>query len=306
RLNQLQRWRDLGEMSVISHQIADEIDAEGYDIVFANTCTFTSIPSLLQFLRTPSVFYLHEPFGRTYVRQVERPYRKSNRIRKLLDGIDPLIWLYNRRLDTIQYKSVWNTKTLLANSLFTQKQMKIAFNVETSVSHYGVDTDGFYPMPNVSKKNYLLSVGELTPRKGFDFLVESLAQLPPAQRLELRLACNWVDCFERDYVQNLASQRGVELKILTNLNTKELCLQYNQAQLCIYSPVLEPFGLVPLESMACGTPVVGVREGGVRETVVDGHTGLLTSRDPAEFAAAIVRLLDNPSLAAQMGRQGSA
>jgi len=56
--------------------------------------------------------------------------------------------------------------------------------------------------------------------------------------------------------------------------------------------------------MACGTPVVGVREGGVRETVVHGETGLLVERDPRLFADAVSSLLRDPERRDDMGRQG--
>jgi glycosyltransferase involved in cell wall biosynthesis len=83
-----------------------------------------------------------------------------------------------------------------------------------------------------------------------------------------------------------------------------LAIEYNKARLCVYAPVKEPFGLVPLEAMACGTPVVGVREGGVSESVRHGETGLLTERDPRQFAEAIISLLNDPERRTQCGCQG--
>jgi glycosyltransferase involved in cell wall biosynthesis len=56
--------------------------------------------------------------------------------------------------------------------------------------------------------------------------------------------------------------------------------------------------------MACGTLVIGVAEGGVRETIRHGETGLLTDRDPKQFADALLKLLADPSLAAELGRRG--
>jgi glycosyltransferase involved in cell wall biosynthesis len=67
---------------------------------------------------------------------------------------------------------------------------------------------------------------------------------------------------------------------------------------------LEPFGLVPLEAMSCGTPVVGVREGGVQESIIHEHTGLLVKRDPEKFALAVQRLLSDKDLADEYGRNG--
>jgi glycosyltransferase involved in cell wall biosynthesis len=58
--------------------------------------------------------------------------------------------------------------------------------------------------------------------------------------------------------------------------------------------------------MACGTPVIAVREGGVRETVLDGETGFLVDRDVAAFAEATKELLTDPGQSAYMGRKGRA
>ena len=80
----------------------------------------------------------------------------------------------------------------------------------------------------------------------------------------------------------------------------------NSAMVTLYAPIMEPFGFVPLESMACGTPVVGVREAGVRESVADGASGLLVDRELAEFARAVEALLSDPDRAAGMGRRGRA
>lgn len=304
RLNQYQRWRDLGELMQIGQRIASEIDAGGYEVVFAHTCLYTFIPTVLEFVDTPAIYYLHEPFGRKFIRQIQRPYSKPNQWRDTLNRFDPLIALYNHRLNTIQLQSSHRAKRLLANSRFTQEQIEVAFGLEAPVCYYGVDGEEFHPVPGIREEGFVLSVGELSPRKGFDFIVKSLGAIPPANRPGLKLACNAVRPEEREYVERLAEQYGVKLEILLHLKTDELRLEYNKAQLCVYAPVLEPFGLVPLEAMSCGTPVVGVREGGVQESIVHEQTGLLVERDPVCFGAAVQQLLSNPALAAEYGRNG--
>jgi glycosyltransferase involved in cell wall biosynthesis len=59
----------------------------------------------------------------------------------------------------------------------------------------------------------------------------------------------------------------------------------------LYAPRLEPFGYAPLEANACGTPVIAVAEGGVRETIQDGVNGILVEHASASMAAAIERLM---------------
>jgi glycosyltransferase involved in cell wall biosynthesis len=151
---------------------------------------------------------------------------------------------------------------LLANSRFTQDCIQTAYGVQAPVCYYGVDYDSFYPIDTIHKEAFILSVGEMSPRKGFDFLVESLGRIPSNERPPLKLACNSVIPQEQAYIEGLAVQYGVDLQVLTNLDTDELRNLYNRASICAYSPVLEPFGLVPLEAMACETPVVGVRTRG--------------------------------------------
>ena len=93
---------------------------------------------------------------------------------------------------------------------------------------------------------------------------------------------------------------------MSQVSEAELVAYYNRAMVVAFVPYLEPFGLVPLEAMACGTPVIGVREGGVRETVSDGQSGLLIDRDPRAFAAALGRILDDQAFAGRLGIQARA
>jgi len=93
----------------------------------------------------------------------------------------------------------------------------------------------------------------------------------------------------------------VKLKIMHLVSDEELVLLYNKSKLLVYTPYMEPFGLVPLESMSCGTPVVAVREGGVSETVINGKTGILTERDVMIFANEVKTLLNDKERILKMG-----
>jgi glycosyltransferase involved in cell wall biosynthesis len=153
-----------------------------------------------------------------------------------------------------------------------------------------VDIDQFKPL-SLKKQRMVLSVGSLTPLKGFDFLIQALAEIPSDERPRLVIASNFQNQPEKMYLSGLARDKGVNIEMMARIDDNKLVELYNQALLTLYAPVREPFGLVPLESMACGTPVIGVREGGIQETILHEHTGLLVERDRQKFASAIQILI---------------
>jgi len=207
-----------------------------------------------------------------------------------------------RRIDEANLRSA---SVVLVNSRFTARAVAHAYGVQTVVSYHGVDTTHFRPT-GVTKRDMVLSVGSLTPLKGFDFLVRAMAGVSADVRPALVIVSNFQNLEERGYVEQLAARLGVHLELRSAVDEQELVRLYNQARLVAYAPVAEPFGLVPLEAMACGTPVVGVNEGGIGESVVDGLNGLLVDRDAGRFAEAIRRLLQDSTTAAKLGAQGRA
>ena len=111
-----------------------------------------------------------------------------------------------------------------------------------------------------------------------------------------------IDIHVKNSLEQLAQKIGVDLRIESLVADDELVSLYNKAQLVLYAPYLEPFGLVPLEAMACGTPVVAVKEGGVRESVIHNKTGILTQRDEHMFGHAVIGLLSSAEKISDMSQ----
>ena len=305
RLNQVVRLLDLFRLDAVERNIARRVDEGGYDIAFAYPCQFENSPSILKHLGTvPGVFFLHEPLRKLYEEMPERPYDQSRTsMRNVLDIVDPFPAFYQAVLRRKDQQNLNSARQVLVNSNFTKENAKNIYGIEAKVNYFGVDAQFFHPNGR-AKENFVLSVGSLTPLKGFDFIVRSIGLIPSDERPRLVIASNFSNPPEQAYIQNLANESGVSLELQAGITDQKLVDLYNQAALTVYAPVREPFGLVAIESMACATPLVAVREGGIRETVVHGETGLLTSRDEGEFARAIRELMADPWRAAQMGRNG--
>jgi glycosyltransferase involved in cell wall biosynthesis len=89
------------------------------------------------------------------------------------------------------------------------------------------------------------------------------------------------------------------------LEDHDLVNLYNEAAVFACPSVYEPFGIINLEAMACETPVVATRVGGIKEVVVDEETGLLVPPgEPEKLGRAITRILEDPTTAAKMGKAG--
>jgi glycosyltransferase involved in cell wall biosynthesis len=300
RLNQFQRWSNLQRLDRLARHIAKVIDKNKYDIVLAHPCMWTQAPLVLRYLQTPTIYYCHEPPRNLYdLSPTNQGFKRD-----LLDYADPLIWLYHATARKFDRLAVQSATKVLVNSKFIQDQVNRFYGIDAAISYHGVDTDVFCPNSERDALPFILSVGAIQPHKGFDFLIESIGYIDRKVRLPLYLVGNMENPEYQGFLKAKARERGVDLSIEVRIDQETLVRRYNGATLVAYAPYNEPFGLVPLEAMSCCKPVVGVDEGGIRETVANGLTGILVERDPKKFGNAIQLLLENTGLADQYGMNG--
>jgi glycosyltransferase involved in cell wall biosynthesis len=145
----------------------------------------------------------------------------------------------------------------------------------------------------------ILSVGRLVERKGYADLVEALRLLPDAEAVIVGgpPAAQLGDDPVAQHLRQLAQERGVadRVRLTGAVPREEMPQWYRSADLVACPAWYEPFGLTPLESMACGVPVVAYAVGGFVDTVVDGVTGYLVApRDYRALAKTLRELLADP------------
>jgi D-inositol-3-phosphate glycosyltransferase len=181
----------------------------------------------------------------------------------------------------------------------------------------GVDLDLFSPMDKEFARRRLglrdaeriiLFVGRIEPLKGIDILISAAAQLHENENFAVLIVGG--DARAESQIaelRSLASRLGVDhhISFVGAVAHDKLPLYYNAADVCVVPSYYESFGLVAVESMACGTPVVASRVGGLTSTISDGETGyLIPWRCPEPFAERLELLLDNDELRASFGRAG--
>lgn len=287
-------------------RLARQIDQHHYDVAFVHHCQVVQSPYILRHLQTPSVYYCQEPPRRLYEPPLERRTRLTLKQRIQRRWYAPAYAIYQRIVKRDDYHNARAATLLLANSYYSRESLYRVYGINARVNYLAVDLDKFTYHDGLDRENLVMSVGRSYPEKGYAFLIQALAQIPETIRPRFLIVADMRDPDEERYFLQIAERQNVDVTITSAISSKELTALvdwYRKAKLLVYAPIMEPFGLAPLEAMACGLPVVAVKEGGVRESLVHEQTGLLTQRDPIEFAASVQRLLEQPDLREQYGRQ---
>ncbi len=177
----------------------------------------------------------------------------------------------------------------------------------------GVDLSVFRPLDQKTARDLLglngekilLYVGRVEPLKGLGLLVETAAQIDSEDGVRMMVVGGDANGGqEMDRVKQLAKDRDLEDQIdfVGQVDHTELPLYYNAADVCVVPSYYESFGLVALESMACGTPVVATRVGGLSTIIQHGRTGYLKPwRCPDAFANSVEMLISSEGLQQSMG-----
>jgi glycosyltransferase involved in cell wall biosynthesis len=186
----------------------------------------------------------------------------------------------------------------------------------------GFDPSEFWPIDKARARGalgigaggpVLLQLGRMVPRKGVDNVIRGLARLRRDRGIAARLLLVGGESEVPDpattpeigRLQGIADAEGVAdlVTFVGSRGRDVLRYYYAAADVFITTPWYEPFGITPLEAMACGTPVVGAEVGGIKATVVDGRTGFLVPpNDPAALADRLAMLLADPDLRRDFGR----
>lgn len=281
--------------------------ALSYDLVHAN---FFMSGMVAQQLKTS--------LGIPYV----MTFHALGRVRKLhqgaSDGFPP------QRMD-IEERLMCQAERIIAECPQDKEDMERLYDAPSSridIVPCGFDPSELWPEPSArpalglaEDEFVLLQLGRMVPRKGVDNVIRSIAVLRDRYRINARLLVVGGDAQQNDSETSpemkrlIAITRDLDLDaqvIFAGQQPREsLRYYYSAADAFITTPWYEPFGITPLEAMACGTPVIGSAVGGIKSTVVDGHTGyLVPAKDPEALAERLAFLHGHPQHARLLGNQG--
>ena len=281
---------------------AAEINQGGFDVLFANSCFYYGVPFISRYVNIPKVLYLGEPNRYLYEAMPEQiweaPQETSNKW-------SSNFWVYF-------FSNTWRTNKfrvyvreerrnfkafdkVLVNSYFSMESCKRAYGLLSEVCYLGVDNSLFKPVNTPNSKHYVVGLGGFYRHKNPELAIRSVGEVKQ-NRPKLLWIGNMVD--EKYWLEMVDLARSLDVTLeLKKMITDEQLVQLLSGAICmIYSSNLEPFGFAPLEANACGTPVIAVAEGGVRETIIHGKNGFLVNQKPKEIAQYLTQLIDNQEL----------
>lgn len=249
------------------------LDLSGYELIISSS------HCVAKGLRRPRsavhVCYCHSPMR--YAWSQADSYRRTMPLEGLALALfrDPL-----RRWDRNSSNGV---DLFAANSRNVARRIRLAYGREALVVYPPVDTDFYTPAP-VAREDFYLAVGALAPYKRMDQAVEGFAHLPD-RRLVVIGSGQMAAALRRSAPSNVT--------LLGWQSDEAVRDHYRRARAAVF-PGEEDFGIVPVEAMACGCPVIAYRGGGALETVIDAEGGLTSAtglcyspQTPEALAAAI-------------------
>jgi D-inositol-3-phosphate glycosyltransferase len=187
----------------------------------------------------------------------------------------------------------------------------------------GFDPEELWPMRERARRRLglapdqfvVLQLGRMVPRKGVDNVIESVAVLRDRHRIDARLLVvggetppgELHNSPELERLMALSAALGLQDRVdfVGQKARSELSIYYSAADVFVTTPWYEPFGITPLEAMACATPVVGAAVGGIKTTIQEGVTGyLVPPKQPRALAERLALLYRNPAYARELGAAG--
>jgi len=291
----------------------DEIETGKFDVIFANACTLFRTSPIGRLTNLPSVLYLQEPNRWLFEALPKLPWEFPNREPTLrLLSVSTWtskwrdlqrVWAARRQL-TEEIRNAKGFSRILVNSLFSRESVLRAYGLESDVCYLGIDSDRF-PLVNGRRERQMISVGYLYFGKGADRALKAIASIPKVQRPRLLWVGNGVDPQYLHDIKRIAQELEVDFVFKSDVDEPTLISYLQQSFAMIYTPRLEPFGYAPLEANLCGLPVIGIAEGGLRETIVDGVNGFLTpTEDPERLGNIVQQLMEDLSETEELRRRG--
>lgn len=271
------------------HVHRDMLATNSYDVLLANHSWITKSPHLLRYSKKPTIYLCHDVLSEYY----DAKFKKRRTIKsKIVD-------LLRLPIRTIDKQNVLNSSKLsiVANSLYEANFIKKVYKINPTVIYPGIDLKKFTPKTRTTTKKIakkILTVGSLNRQKNQLYLLKAINTLSNKEKKHLKITMVG-NGGEKQYVELLntyARKNGIDLCIKQNVSNKQLLKEYQNADIFSFTPISEPFGLVVLEAMATGLPLITITgNGGYQEILPTNCVIYSKGNSPKHYGKDIFKLI---------------
>lgn len=288
----------------------NEISNGNFDLLLVHPCQFFRTSPIGKNSKIPTITYLQEPYRELYEAWPNLPWAAPTEkfrpysLRYWNTQISESLELYEKRIQ-VREELAWikSYDQILVNSLFSRESLLRTYNIDSTVCYLGVDIDSFSIASN-SKKNYAVGLGNIYHNKRLLVAVEAIGKINKNIRPSLIWIGNFADPAYLNEVKNRSKELDVDFAFKVLIPDNELRVILSEAAVMIYTSHLEPFGYAPIEANACGTGVVAIAEGGVKETVGNPNSGFLVNGiNIQELGEAVSQFTCNLEFATEFGKR---
>jgi len=249
----------------------EKLDLSGYDVIISSSHAVTK--GIKKKSDQLHITYCHSPMR--YIWDQADQYLKGAK-----GFIAKLFINYLRKWDL---KSASNVDFFLANSHHIAEKIKRIYSRDAEVIYPPVDVDKFEVSEH--KEDYYLTASRMVPYKRLDLVIEAFSELPDK---------NLIVIGSGPEKEKLISKGSSNIKIIGHQETEMLKVFMQKAKAFVFAAE-EDFGIIVVEAMACGTPVIAWNYGGTGESVIDGETGILFSEQTKNSIIAAVEKFEGIS-----------
>ncbi len=261
----------ISPIRILTPWVFENLDFSEFDVIIVSA-TGAYFPNLI--VRKPwttHITYCHTPPRYLYGYPTARDWQKHT-IGRIIAGI------MNHSLRQTDFISYQRPDYIIANSIEVKRRIQKFYRREATVIYPPVDTSqkpkAKSQKPKLKARNYYLAGGRLARAKRIDLAIEA------CNRLKLPLKV-FGKSFA-DYEEELKRIAGPTIEFLGEVGDEELVKLYIEAKALINPSEFEDFGIMPVEAQSYGIPVIGLNQGGMKETIIDGKTGVLFDKPTVE------------------------
>ncbi len=242
----------------------EQFDLTPYDLVLSSS--YCVAKGVLTHSEQLHICYCHTPMR--YAWDLYQDYLRKGSLKSGVKGI--------LAKSALHYIRMWDlhatprVDVFIANSKFIARRIKKVYQRASHVIYPPVDTEYF--TLDTAKDEYYLTASRFVPYKKIDLIVEAFSRMPDKKLLVIG---------DGPDMEKIKKKAGINVEILGFQSKEQLKKMMQKAKAFVFA-AFEDFGIIPVEAMACGTPVIAFGKGGVLETVMENRTGVFFEKQTVE------------------------